>query len=266
MSSDRHCIIWGLLASVAIHLLAILLIPVPAAVPKRKAMEELIEVDLFPLDYGALGYEAVAFGASEDEARLLSELDSSTIAFAQQLPLGAFIRSPRAAPADDNLEVDEPDLPQKRLPEMIEKTLSRLATSSRDVGRTSKERNNLWSLQPAQPKESVRLPDFAAPKGSSAPKGKSPVNVEAIAGPVSARSIVYRAPQSKVEITTPGSVAIKFWVQPDGAVSRIIFERKLDATLDNYSAQYVRALRFASLPEGKDYVEWGTITITFRPK
>ena len=55
-------------------------------------------------------------------------------------------------------------------------------------------------------------------------------------------------------------------IQPDGAVVRVIFEQKLDASLDDYSARFVRGLRFEPLPEGKDYVEWGTIPLAFRPE
>ena len=164
--------ILGLATSVAVHLLAVAFIPGPVPATEAEVKEELIQIDLFPLDYGAFGYEALALGVSKKEAEQLSQLSADAFAFAEQLPVG----------------------------------------------------------------------------------------------PVSARRVVFWPSREKINISTPGNVRIKFWVQPDGAVARLIFEQKLDASLDDYSARFVRGLRFEPLPEGKDYVEWGTIPLAFRPE
>jgi len=253
---------FGFAASVAIHVLAVVFIPGPAAEP---APEELIEIELFPLNYGTLGYEAAAMGVSENEAKLLSQVSADALTFAEELPLGISVREPEAASAPSDLKVDADDSLQKRLPEMVEKTLDKLAKSRQEKGRPGSQQHEPWSLQPSEPKEKVRLPEAAL--GTASGRGdRSGVNVESIVGPVSGRSVVYWPPRDKIKISTPGSVRIKFWVQPDGTVARVTFEQKLDANLDDYAARFVRALRFEPLPEGKDYVEWGAITLTFRPE
>ncbi|MBN1593957.1 MAG: energy transducer TonB [Candidatus Coatesbacteria bacterium] len=264
--SDRLHLIYGLAVSIAVHLLAVAFIPGPAPVQDADSREELIQIDLLPLDYGVLGYEAAAMGVSKKEAELLSQLSADSLAFAQQLPLGIFTREPRADTAENDMRIDADDLPDRRLPEMVEKTLDRLARSRREIGRTGSEERKPWMPAPSKPKEKVHLPETVAPGAAAAPTERSVVNVGSIVGPVSARQVVFWPPRDEIKITTPGNVRIKFWVQPDGTVSRIIFEQKLDATLDDYSARYVRALRFEPLPEGKDYLEWGTIPIAFRPE
>ena len=252
---------FGLAASVLLHLLAIVFIPGLGVEP---AKEELIEVELFPLESGTLGYQAAAMGVSDSEAKLLSQLSADALTFAEELPLGISVREPEAAPAPSDLKV-EADLPQKRLPEIVEKTLDKLAKSRQEKGQPGSQQHEPWSLQPSEPKERARLPE-AAPGTGSGTSDKSGVNVESIVGPVSGRTVVYWPPRDKIKISTPGSVRIKFWVQPDGTVARVTFEQKLDANLDDYAARFVRALRFEPLPEGKDYVEWGAITLTFRPE
>ena len=257
---------FGIAASVAIHVLAAVLIPGPAPAVEKEIKEELIDIELFPLDYGALGYEALAMGVSQEEAELLSKLSADALAFAEQLPLGIFMRQPQSASLPDDMKVDVEDLPDRRLPEMVEKTLERIAKSRRETGRAGQRQRNPWSLPPSRPEEKVRLPDSVAPGATSGPKERSGVNVQSIVGPVSARHVVHWPSRSEIRISTPGSVRIKFWVERDGAVARITFEQKLDASLDDYSARYVRDLRFEPLLEGKDYVEWGAITLTFRPE
>lgn len=256
--------VFGIIVSVVVHSLLVFLLPMPLpAASESKPKEELIEIELFPLDYGLLGYEAAALGVSDEEAALLAKLDSDTLTFAEQLPLGIFMRQPKSATKDEE-QIEAEDLPDKRLPELIEKTLQNIAKSRRQTGRSGQDARKLWSAPPAKVQESVRIPDAARPEAARGPKDRPPVDVEAITGPVSARRIAFRPTLGEVSITTPGSVMIKFWVEPDGTVGRIIFEQKLDANLDDYSARYVRGLRFAALPQGKDYVEWGTITINFR--
>ena len=265
MSPDSRYVAIGLATSVMAHVLIAVLIPAPAPATQHRPKEELIEVDLFPVAYGALGYDVAAMGVSEKEAKLLSKLSADTLSFAEQLPLGIFTRPPKSTSAPGDLTLNVNDLPDKRLPEMVEKALERLAKSRRDTGMAGARELKPWSLAPSQPNEKVSMPKITPLAASS--QGERPaVNVESIMGPASARRIVYRPALGQVTITTPGSVRIKFWVQPDGSVARMLFEQKLDANLDNYSLRYVRALRFEPLPEGENYIEWGTITITFRPE
>jgi len=263
MSVDNRYLPTGIAVSLAVHSLVAFLVPGPALPVSDSPNEELVEVALMPLDYGELGYGSAASGASLEEMKLLEKLDASTVTFAKQLPLGVFVREPRSS-GDDELKVDPTDVPDKRLPEMVERALQRLAESRRDLGTTGQSESRPWSIPSAEPPRETHIPKTVMPAANAPEETRRPVNIEKIVGPVSSRRIVYRPEQSDVNITTPGSVKIKFWVEPDGTVSRMLFEQKLDANLDDYSARYVRELRFEALSEGKDYVEWGTITIAFR--
>ena len=233
MSANNRYLVLGILISLAVHSLVVFLLPMPVpAASESRPREELIEIELFPLDYGLLGYEAAGLGVSPEEAELLAKLDSDTLALAEQLPLGIFVQRPETAGEDDE-KIDVDDHPDRRLPDIIARTLDKLATSPRQTGRSGHGVNKLWAPPPAPLKEEGQLPSSVLPEAAPGPEESVPVNVEAIAGPVSARRIAFRPTLGEVKITTPGSVMIKFWVQPDGTVGRIIFEQKLDANLDD---------------------------------
>ena len=86
-----------------------------------------------------------------------------------------------------------------------------------------------------------------------------------IQGPAAKREPLYRPPPPKVEVHVENDIALKFWVRPDGVVSRILPERKGDARLEAAAIQYLEGWRFTPLPPHEPQVEqWGTITVRFR--
>ena len=262
MLGENRYLLYGFLVSLVTHLLVVVFVPGQSVEVSPSMEPELIEVELLPLEFGSLGSREGAVGLSRQEAEALSQLDRQTLALARRLPLGIFLQRPGAS-SEGEFELEADQVPDRRLPRLVERVLQRLARSGQETGASGRNLIAQFSFPPASPKEEVRLPKPIQAQPGPEKARRSGLKFE-LAGPVSTRRIVYRPPLEKVTITRPGSVRIKFWVEPDGTVSRIIFEQKVEANLDDFSARYVRGLRFEALPEGKRFVQWGTITITFR--
>lgn len=89
-----------------------------------------------------------------------------------------------------------------------------------------------------------------------------------IQGPVAEREPLFRPPAPEVQVYSESDITLKFWVRPDGAVSRVIPERKGDAILEAAAMRYLEGWRFTPLaPHERQEEQWGTITVRFlRPK
>jgi TonB family protein len=67
-----------------------------------------------------------------------------------------------------------------------------------------------------------------------------------------------------VQVYAESDITLKFWVRPDGMVSRVLPERKGDAALEVAAIRYLEGWRFTPLPPHEPQNEqWGTITIRF---
>jgi TonB family protein len=85
-----------------------------------------------------------------------------------------------------------------------------------------------------------------------------------IQGPVARREPLYRPTLPEVQVPAESEITLKFWVRPDGVVSRVLPERKGDATLEVAAIRYLEGWRFTPLPRHEPQIEqWGTITIRF---
>jgi TonB family protein len=85
-----------------------------------------------------------------------------------------------------------------------------------------------------------------------------------IQGPIARREPLYRPTLPEVQVQAESEITLKFWVRPDGVVSRVLPERKGDATLEVAAIRYLEGWRFTPLPPHEPQVEqWGTITIRF---
>jgi TonB family protein len=86
-----------------------------------------------------------------------------------------------------------------------------------------------------------------------------------IYGPIAKREAVVRPPLPKVQGQAESEITLKFWVRPDGVVSRVLPERKGDTALEVAAIRYLEGWRFTPLPPYEQQVEqWGTITVRFR--
>jgi TonB family protein len=83
-------------------------------------------------------------------------------------------------------------------------------------------------------------------------------------GPVAKREPVYRPPLPKVRVDAEGEITLKFWVRPDGVVSRVFPERKGETGLEVAAIRYLERWRFTPLlPYEPQDEQWGTITVRF---
>jgi TonB family protein len=85
-----------------------------------------------------------------------------------------------------------------------------------------------------------------------------------IQGPVAKREPLFRPPLPEVRVQSESDITLKFWVRPDGVVSRVIPERKGDVLLEAAAIRYLESWRFTPLPPHESQEEqWGTITVRF---
>jgi TonB family protein len=85
-----------------------------------------------------------------------------------------------------------------------------------------------------------------------------------IAGPVAKREPLTQPDLPQVIVPAESEISLKFWVRPDGVVSRVLPVRRGDAALEAAAIRYIEAWRFTPLPPHEEPVEqWGTITVRF---
>ena len=85
-----------------------------------------------------------------------------------------------------------------------------------------------------------------------------------IQGPVAKREPLSQPPLPEVVVTTDSEITLKFWVRPDGVVSRIVTVRKDDTALEAAAIRYLAGWRFSPLlPHEPQEEQWGRITVRF---
>ncbi|MEW6378316.1 MAG: energy transducer TonB [bacterium] len=63
---------------------------------------------------------------------------------------------------------------------------------------------------------------------------------------------------------TQGRIRLKFWVDSQGSVVRVVPMQKLDPRLDVVATEYLRKYRFEPVSKGRGDLEWGIIPFSFR--
>ena len=85
-----------------------------------------------------------------------------------------------------------------------------------------------------------------------------------IEGPAARREPLSRPPLPEVVVVRDSEITLKFWVRPDGTVSRIVTVRKDNAALEAAAIRYLSGWRFSPLrPHEAQEEQWGTITVRF---
>jgi TonB family protein len=111
---------------------------------------------------------------------------------------------------------------------------------------------NLLAPPPPKATKSVALP---------IPKFEPELGIE---GPAARREPLSRPPLPEVVVMRDSEITLKFWVRPDGAVSRIVTVRKDNAALEAAAIRYLSGWRFSPLLSHEAQEEqWGTITVRF---
>jgi TonB family protein len=85
-----------------------------------------------------------------------------------------------------------------------------------------------------------------------------------IQGPAAKREPLSQPPLPEVVVMTDSEITLKFWVRPDGVVSRIVTVRKDNTALEAAAIRYLSGWRFSPLaPHEPQKEQWGTITVRF---
>ncbi|MBI2566240.1 MAG: energy transducer TonB [Candidatus Schekmanbacteria bacterium] len=85
-----------------------------------------------------------------------------------------------------------------------------------------------------------------------------------IRGPAAARDLVYKPPRPHAAIPEEMVIELKFWVSPDGRVTRVVPQVKGNSALEKIAIEFLLRFRFNALPAGEPQVEqWGIIPFKF---
>ncbi|MEA3333274.1 MAG: hypothetical protein U9Q58_06740 [Pseudomonadota bacterium] len=98
------------------------------------------------------------------------------------------------------------------------------------------------------------------------PVKKSIVPNFGLSGPVArSRQVLFRPALPKVSLAKDVTVGFRFWVRPDGSVSRVEIVKIGDLELVNVAERYLQQWRFSILAsELPQQEQWGTVNILFQ--
>jgi len=104
--------------------------------------------------------------------------------------------------------------------------------------------------------------------GASRKVGIGPGGVNITGGTVKGRLVEYWPDIPERPGKESGEVALKFWVTPQGNVSKVEIRTKAgDPSLEKLAKEFVKAIKFAPLSKRKEQKnQWGEITIDFTQK
>ena len=98
------------------------------------------------------------------------------------------------------------------------------------------------------------------------PVKKSVTSDFGLSGPVArSRQVLFRPALPKVSLAKDVTVSFRFWVRPDGSVSRVETLKIGDLELVNVAERFLQQWRFSILAsEFPQQEQWGTVSIIFR--
>jgi outer membrane biosynthesis protein TonB len=153
-------------------------------------------------------------------------------------------------------------LPDVSLPEKFSQKLPKMIIPKSEDLFSPEEIFTDIGMTPSAGEEKMVIED-SLPKGTRQSPLESDTGIEWKGKP---RKTIDQPPLPKISSKIEGDVQIKFWVDRDGRVSQMIPMKKLDAELESIAFGYLKKWRFESLPPGKDYLQWGIITVKIRLK
>ena len=94
----------------------------------------------------------------------------------------------------------------------------------------------------------------------------SPANPAShIKGPAADRRVIFQPPLPSVTVENETEIELRFWILPNGTVSRVVPLKKSDPRLEILATNYLRNWRFNPLPPDVPSEEqWGIIPFKFR--
>lgn len=217
---------------------------------------------------GPLAYDTAKI-APPDVQKIEGAIEKMSVGVSVQLPRPA-LRLPTQNAEEENAapELPLPSALSSTTAEMLEQALQPPGVSTgvdKQVGwgqvrLGDKQRPSRLGL----PKLDQRLIAHALPTQTPKPALTLPEPQFGIEGPAAKREPLSRPPLPKVQLQAESSITLKFWVRPDGVVSRVLPERKGEAALEAAAMRYLEGWRFTPLPPHEPQIEqWGTITVRF---
>jgi TonB family protein len=86
-----------------------------------------------------------------------------------------------------------------------------------------------------------------------------------IQGPAAERQVIFQPPPPSVTVEGETEIELRFWILPNGTVSRVVPLKKSDPRLEALAINYLRHWRFNPLPpEAGQDEQWGIIPFKFR--
>jgi TonB family protein len=127
----------------------------------------------------------------------------------------------------------------------------------------------------AERKELPPLPTLErAPRREAAPSRPATLSLPAsnpanpasyIKGPAADRRVIFQPPLPSVTVENEAEIELRFWILPNGTVSRVVPLKKSDPRLETLAINYLRNWRFNPLPPDVPSEEqWGVIPFKFR--
>jgi protein TonB len=86
-----------------------------------------------------------------------------------------------------------------------------------------------------------------------------------IKGPAADRRVIFQPPLPSVTVENEAEIELRFWILPNGTVSRVVPLKKSDPRLETLAINYLRNWRFNPLPlDVPSEEQWGVIPFKFR--
>jgi TonB family protein len=119
-------------------------------------------------------------------------------------------------------------------------------------------------LPPLPTLERAPRQDLAAPRPATMIL-PSPDPALHIKGPAAERQVIFQPPPPTATVESETDIELRFWILPNGTVSRVVPLKKSDPRLEALATNYLRQWRFNPLPrEAEQDEQWGIIPFKFR--
>ena len=180
----------------------------------------------------------------------------------------ALVKLPELKPSDKSMLAELP-LPETVALARPQELLGRLGKIP--AGRLSGRRFG-GSLETPAAKSGSPVEELLSPAGRKSLltlEGLEKITIKdnfGLSGPVArSRQVLFRPELPKISLVKDVTVSFRFWVRPDGSVSRVETLKIGDLELVNVAERFLQQWRFSILTsELPQHEQWGTVSIVFR--
>ncbi len=180
-------------------------------------------------------------------------------------------RAPDYRPGDEAVPEPSAERPQPDRAELpVPSEEYEVGVPVRDIDEETPEMEEERDLTPVRerPVADRRVPGRQERTGITEEEGEEEAGE--VTGPVAQRELIERVtpqyPEWAEEAGITGEVRLRFWVSPEGRVTRVeLLTTSGYPDFDSRAVEALRQYRFSELPEDEPQeTQWGTITILYR--